>query len=101
MSTGKFPVSTEKFPVSTLVGVFVGTLQCVLHRQSLNLRGHFRGHLRVHSRVHFREHFRESSWVEFRGSRALYLSEDNTAGSALLLLRSLGTTPVSGKTPWE
>ena len=29
--TGKFPVSTGKCPVSTLVGVFVGTLWCVLH----------------------------------------------------------------------
>ena len=37
----------------------MGTLWYVLHRKSLNLRGHFRGHLRVHSRVHFREHFRE------------------------------------------
>ena len=52
-------VSTGKFPVSTLVGVFVGTLWCILHRKNLNLRGHFRGHLRVHSRGHFREHFRE------------------------------------------
>ena len=54
VSTGNFPVSTRKFPVSTLVGVFVGILWCVLHRTSLNLRGHFRGHLRVHSRGHFR-----------------------------------------------
>ena len=75
VSTEKFPVSTRKFPVSTLVGVFVGILWCVLHRTSLNLRGHFRGHLRVHSRGHFREHFRESSWVKFRGSRALCLSD--------------------------
>ena len=59
VSTEKFPVSTRKFPVSTLVGVFVGILWCILHRTSLNLRGHFRGHLRVHSRGHFREHFRE------------------------------------------
>ena len=60
VSTGKFPVSTGKFPVSTGKGVvFVGTLKCVLHRQSLSLRGHFRGHLRVHSCVHFREHFRK------------------------------------------
>ena len=59
VSTEKFPVSTRQFPVSTLVGVFVGILWCILHRTSLNLRGHFRGHLRVHSRGHFREHFRE------------------------------------------
>ena len=59
VSTGKFPVGTGKFPVSTLVGVFVGILWCVLHRKSLNLRGHFRGHFRVHSRGRFREHFRE------------------------------------------
>ena len=45
--------------MGALVGVFVGTLWYVLHRESLNLRGHFRGHLRVHSFVHFREHFRE------------------------------------------
>ena len=60
VSTGNFPVSTGNFPVSTLVGVFVGTLWCALHRRSLNHRRHFRGHLRVHSRGHFREHFRES-----------------------------------------
>ena len=78
VSTGKYPVSTGKFPVSTLVGVFVGTLLCVLHRQSLNLRGHFRGRLRVHSRVHFREHFRERA----RGSKfsvrvlCAFLTED-------------------------
>ena len=59
VSTGNFPVSTGNFPVSTLVGAFVGTLWCALHRKSLNLHGHFRGHLRVHSRGHFREHFRE------------------------------------------
>ena len=46
--------------MSTLVGVFVGTLWCVLHTESLNLRGHFRGHLRGHSRVHFREHLRKT-----------------------------------------
>ena len=33
VSTGKFPVSTGKCPVSTLVGVFVGTLWCVLRRK--------------------------------------------------------------------
>ena len=55
VSTEKFPVSTGKFPVSTLVGVFAGTLWCVLHRKNLDLRRH----PRVHSRVHFREHFRE------------------------------------------
>ena len=59
VSTGKIPVGTGKFPVSTLVGVFVGILWCVLHRKSLNLRGHFREHFRVHSRGRFREHFRE------------------------------------------
>ena len=52
-------VSTGKFPVSPLVGVFVGTLLYVLHRQSLSLRGHFRRHLLVHSCAYFREHFHE------------------------------------------
>ena len=54
-----FSWALENFSVSTLVGVFVGTLWCALHRKSLNLRGHFRGHFCVHSRGHFREHFRE------------------------------------------
>ena len=49
---------TVKFPVSIVVGVFVGTPWCVLHR-ILNFRGHFRGYLRAHFRVHFHEHFRE------------------------------------------
>ena len=33
-----------KFPVSTLVGVFVGTFWCVLHRKNLSLREHFRAY---------------------------------------------------------
>ena len=58
VSTGKLPVSTGKSREHSR-GSLRGDPQCVLHRQSLNLRGHFRGHLRVHPRAHFREHFRE------------------------------------------
>ena len=79
-------MSTRKFPVSTLVGVFVGILWCVLHRTSLNLRGHFRGHLRVHSRGHFREHFRE----RVRGS--------NFAVRVLCAFLNTGVSPSSSLT---
>ena len=37
VSTEKFPVSTGKFPVTTLVGVFVGILWCVLHTEKASV----------------------------------------------------------------